>query len=137
MLRTYLPRTVGAFAGFAGLSSFFDFIELPFVSGHIGGWGSPEMTDGLERLASASRDVGDWAEATFAKIGELMSLGFPAYFGGATKAPFDILGDRLRGTRGVVTDLTAARTRSWQRASGWYRWPSISSSSAPGGCTLR
>ncbi len=105
MLRTYLPRTVGAFAGFAGLSSFFDFVELPFVSGHVGGWGSPEMTDGLERLASASRDVGGWAQATFAKIGELMALGFPAYFGGATKAPFDILGDSLRGTRGVVTDL--------------------------------
>jgi hypothetical protein len=105
MLRTYLPRTVGAFAGFAGLSSFFDFVELPFVSGHVGGWGSPEMTDGLERLASASRDVGSWAQVTFAKIGELMSLGFPAYFGGATKAPFDILGDSLRGTRGVVTDL--------------------------------
>jgi hypothetical protein len=105
MLRTYLPRTVGAFAGFAGLSSFFDFVELPFVSGHIGGWGSPQMADGLERLASASRDVASWAQATFAKIGELMSLGFPAYFGGATKAPFDILGDSLRGTRGVVTDL--------------------------------
>ncbi len=31
MLRTYLPRTVGAFAGFASLSSLFDFIEMPFV----------------------------------------------------------------------------------------------------------
>ena len=105
MLRTYLPRTVGAFAGFAGVSSLFDFIELPFVSSQVGGWGSPEMTDGLERLAKASRDVGGWAQATFAKIGEMMSLGFPPYYGGATKAPFDILGDTLRGTRGVVTDL--------------------------------
>jgi hypothetical protein len=105
MLRTYLPRTVGAFSGFSGLSSFFDFVELPFVSGHMGGWGSPEMADGLERLAKAARDVGGWAQATFAKIGELVTLGFPAYWGGATKAPFDILGDTLRGTRGVVTDL--------------------------------
>ncbi len=39
MLRTYLPRTVGAFAGFGGLSSLFDFIELPFVAGQVGGWG--------------------------------------------------------------------------------------------------
>ena len=29
LLRTYLPRTVGAFAGFGGLSSFWDYIELP------------------------------------------------------------------------------------------------------------
>ena len=105
MLRTYLPRTVGAFAGFAGLSSFFDFVELPFVSGHVGGWGSPEMTAGLEKIATAARLVGGWAQATFAGIGELVTLGFPAYWGGATKAPFDILGDTLRGTRGVVTDL--------------------------------
>jgi uroporphyrinogen-III decarboxylase len=49
--------------------------------------------------------VGEWAGATFSKIGEMMALGFPAFWGGATKAPFDILGDSLRGTRGVVTDL--------------------------------
>jgi hypothetical protein len=105
MLRVYLPRTVSAFAGFGGLSSFFDFVELPFVSGHVGGWGSPEMADGLERLAKAARSVGAWAEPTFAKIGEMMMQGFPGYWGGATKAPFDILGDTLRGTRGMVTDL--------------------------------
>jgi uroporphyrinogen-III decarboxylase len=34
-----------------------------------------------------------------------MGLGFPPYAGSATKAPFDILGDTLRGTRGVVTDM--------------------------------
>jgi hypothetical protein len=105
MLRVYLPRTVGAFAGFSGLSSFFDFVELPFLSGHMGGWGSPEMADGLERLTKTAKMIGKWAGATFAKIGELVTLGFPAYWGGATKAPFDILGDTLRGTRGIVTDL--------------------------------
>ena len=41
MLRTYLPRTVGAFAGFGQLSSLFDFIELPFVSGNVGAAGAP------------------------------------------------------------------------------------------------
>lgn len=105
MMRTYLPRTVGAFAGFAGLSSLFDFIELPFVSGHVGGWGAPAMADGLERMARAARAVGDWAGTTFAKVGELTALGFPAYYGGATKAPFDILGDSLRGTREVIIDM--------------------------------
>ncbi len=105
MLRTYLPRTVGAFAGFGKLSSLFDFIELPFVSGHVGAWDSSEMADGLERIAAAARSIGDWAKITFARLDELTALGFPGYFGGATKAPFDILGDTLRGTRGVVLDL--------------------------------
>lgn len=105
MLRTYLPRTVGAFAGFAGLSSLFDFIELPFVSSNVGGWGSPQMTEGLERLARASRDVGAWGQEVFPALGRLMAMGFPGYFGGASKAPFDILGDTLRGTRGVLVDM--------------------------------
>jgi hypothetical protein len=105
MLRVYLPRSVGAFAGFSGLSSVFDFTELPFVASHIGGWGSPDMVAGLKKLTAAAEMVGAWAGPTFQKIGEMVTLGFPAYWGGATKAPFDILGDSLRGTRGVVTDL--------------------------------
>jgi hypothetical protein len=105
MLRTYLPRTVGGFAGFANMSSLFDFTELPFVSLHMFGWGSPEMVAGLERLTAAARAVEDWAPAIFSKMGELTALGFPGYFQGMTKAPFDILGDTLRGTRGVVTDM--------------------------------
>ena len=106
MLRTYLPRTVGAFAGFSQLSSLFDFIELPFVSGHTGGWDSPEMIAGLERLAAAGRLRNNWWNETAVPVMvQLMSLGFPAYRSCGTKAPFDILGDTLRGTRGVVVDM--------------------------------
>jgi len=105
MLRTYLPRSVGAFSGFSGISSLFDFTEIVFVAGHIGGWGSPEMVEGLKRLTTAAEMAGEWAGPTLEKVGEMVTLGFPAYWGGATKAPFDFLGDSLRGTRGVVTDL--------------------------------
>ena len=40
LMRIYLPRTVGAFSGFAACLSLLDFIELPFVFGQVGGWGS-------------------------------------------------------------------------------------------------
>jgi len=105
LMRVYLPRTVGAFAGFGGLSSLLDFIELPFVFGQVGGWGSPDMAAGLKRLTKAAELFGEWAEVIFPSMGEVMGLGFPPYAGSATKAPFDILGDTLRGTRGVVVDL--------------------------------
>jgi hypothetical protein len=105
LLRVYLPRTVGAFAGFANLSSFCDFVEMPFSSFHLGGWGTPEMTQGLERLAAASREADFWGQNMFGMVGELMGEGFPGYFAAGSKAPFDILGDTLRGTRGVVMDL--------------------------------
>ena len=105
MLRVYLPRTVGAFAGFARLSSLFDFTELPFIAGHVGAWGSPEMTAGLEGLAAASRAVGVWTQTMLSLLSELKCAGQPSYAGGGTKAPFDILGDTLRGTKGVVVDM--------------------------------
>jgi hypothetical protein len=105
LLRTYLPRTVGAYAGFGALSSFWDYIELPFVFGQVMGWGGDEMVAGLERLTQAARIVNEWGKVVFASMGEVMALGFPPFAGCATKAPFDILGDTLRGTKGVIVDM--------------------------------
>jgi len=105
LLRTYLPRTVGAFAGFGGMSSLFDYIELPFVSGNVGAWGSDEMVAGMERMTAAAKSVNTWAKTVFPIMGEVMALGFPGYASAGTKAPFDILGDTLRGTKGVITDI--------------------------------
>ena len=105
MLRTYLPRTVGAFTGFGQLSSLLDYIELPFVSGNVGAWGTEEMAAGLERLAAAARDLKTWGDTVFPVMGEVAGLGFPGYACCGTKAPFDILGDTLRGTKGVIMDM--------------------------------
>src|SRR3990172_5978527 len=79
MLRTYLPRTVGALAGFGNLSSLFDFIELPFVSGNVGAWGTPEMAAGLERMAAAAKSLSEWGKVVFPVMGEVQGLGFPGY----------------------------------------------------------
>jgi hypothetical protein len=105
LLRTYLPRTVGAFAGFGGLSSFWDYIELPFVFGQVMGWGSDDMVAGLEKLTAAAKAVNEWGKVIFPAMGEVMAAGFPPFAGSATKAPFDILGDTLRGTKGVIVDM--------------------------------
>ena len=105
LLRVYLPRTVGAFAGFGRVSSFLDFTELPFVWGHMTGWGSPEMVQGLGRLTEAARAVGEWAPAIFGTFAELSARGFPGYYQAMCKAPFDTLSDTLRGTRGTMVDM--------------------------------
>jgi Uroporphyrinogen decarboxylase (URO-D) len=105
LIRTYLPRTVGAFDGFGALSSFWDYIELPFVFGQVLGWGSDEMVAGLEKMTAAAKAVNEWAKVVFPVMGEVMGLGFPPFAGCATKAPFDILGDTLRGTKGVIMDM--------------------------------
>ena len=105
LIRTYLPRTVGAFAGFGGVPSFWDYIELPFVFGQVLGWGSDDIVAGLEKMTAAAKAINEWAKVIFPAMGEVMGLGFPPFAGSATKAPFDILGDTLRGTKGVIVDM--------------------------------
>ena len=104
LLHTYLPRAVGAFAGFADMSSLMDYCELPFVPLNVGGWG-PAVQAGFEKIGAAYQALGGWASVMFPMIGEVKGLGFPGYASTGTKAPFDILGDTLRGTKGVIMDL--------------------------------
>jgi uroporphyrinogen-III decarboxylase len=63
------------------------------------------MVAGLEGLARAARAVNDWKKIAFDSMDEVKALGFPPYASCGTKAPFDILGDTLRGTKGVIIDM--------------------------------
>ena len=61
------------------------------------------------RCCRSSIDAGDaameWLQALMAVDGKVMAtLGIPQTAGGATKAPYDILGDTMRGTRGLMLD---------------------------------
>jgi hypothetical protein len=105
LVRDYMPRALGAFSAFHGVSSFWDYIELPFVFGQVLGWGSDEMVANLKQITAAAEAVNEWAKVVFPAMGEVQSLGFPPFAGSATKAPFDILGDTLRGTKGVIVDM--------------------------------
>jgi hypothetical protein len=53
----------------------------------------------------AGAEALQWAMVTGAIEGELAAAGFPQILGGFTKAPFDVLGDTLRGTKGIMLDL--------------------------------
>jgi uroporphyrinogen-III decarboxylase len=48
----------------------------------------------------------EWIQAALAIDGETIStLGIPGLIGGFAKAPFDVLGDTLRGTRAIMLDM--------------------------------
>ena len=47
------PAPLGRSPALPTPPSLFDYIELPFVASQVGGWGSPEMAEGLEKLATA------------------------------------------------------------------------------------
>ena len=105
LLGGYLPRIAGAFAPFAGLAPLLDLMEGPGVAVCLSQFGTPEMQSALRTLLSAGAESMAWLEAVGATFSELASrLGKPAFSGGMTKAPFDVIGDTFRGTRGIVRD---------------------------------
>ena len=103
--RQWLPRVCGAFEGFGLLSSPVNLVELPFTFGHMLPYASPPVQASFDKLTRASQVVGEWAQVVFPVIGQLMASGFPGHWGGSTKAPYDFIGDTLRGTRAMSLDL--------------------------------
>jgi uroporphyrinogen-III decarboxylase len=68
-------------------------------------YGLPPVQAAYKSLFEAGAEALKWAMAMAASNDELTSLGFPNIVGGYTKAPFDMIGDTLRGTRGILLDL--------------------------------
>ncbi len=101
----YLPRISGAYEMFSHLGSAFDLVEMPFGTLAMGPWAAPGVKTSFEKLVAAGQEVGAWAGAIFPAVGTLQADGFIQIWGGASKAPFDFIGDSLRGTRGMLLDL--------------------------------
>ncbi len=105
-MRFYLPRILGALEPWQMLSPFTDILELPFIGGFLVPLGIPPVQESFQKLIKAGQMAMDWIQKCLAIDGETTSnLGIPGLIGGFSKAPFDILGDTLRGTRGIMLDM--------------------------------
>ncbi len=103
--RVYLPRTFGALEPFAMLPPWTDLVEIPFSAPFFAGFSAPPVKAMLQKLMDAGDAAMEWLQAFMAVDGKIMAtLGIPQTAGGATKAPYDILGDTMRGTRGLMLD---------------------------------
>jgi len=102
-LRTYLPRVFGAFKAFSTLSPWTTFEEIP-STGFLP-FGNPEVQAGFNAIMKAGSESLKWIMAVGEVAAEAMAMGFPGIMSGLAKAPFDTLGDTLRGTQGVMMDM--------------------------------
>ncbi|OGN99621.1 MAG: hypothetical protein A2Y58_05580 [Chloroflexi bacterium RBG_13_51_52] len=106
-LTSFLPRTMGALDGLKMLSPFTNMTEMygGFTGAAFVPLGLPPVQAALKAMLDAGNEALKWI-GTVAGYGAAMaSAGFPGFFGGGTKAPFDTIGDTLRGTRGIITDM--------------------------------
>jgi hypothetical protein len=110
MLRVHWPRIFGALQPLEQLRSmeggFSYYLGMP---GIIRGFGAPGVREAFETLCEAGTRALEEAEFQREKSMEIMKLGFPMDAGGTSHAPFDAVGDFIRGTKGMMLDM--------------FRWP--------------
>ena len=103
MLTKWVPRT------FSGLEAFSNFPTMRRMmwSGWmgLGAFASPEMQESFRIAVEAGKQINEWWESLFQYIGEIKEKGFPIAWAAFDWAPFDIIGDTLRGTRGILNDI--------------------------------
>jgi hypothetical protein len=104
-LRTYMPRVCAALEPLKNIGAFTDIWELPFISTSMVPFGIPEVQNAFKALLEAGNEAMAWIEEIAAFELEARGMGFPSCAAGASKAPFDILGDTLRGTRAMMIDM--------------------------------
>jgi hypothetical protein len=101
----YLPRVFGSLSGFAMLPPPTGILEMYGVAFNFIPYGLPPVQNTFKALFDAGAEALKWAGAMGGLDGELTASGIPNILGGFTKAPFDTLGDTLRGTKGIMLDM--------------------------------
>jgi uroporphyrinogen-III decarboxylase len=68
-------------------------------------FGIPPVQSALKALVDAGTEAMAWIQKVMGYEMQARGMGVPGAFGGATKAPYDILSDTLRGTRAAMLDM--------------------------------
>jgi hypothetical protein len=101
----YLPRVFGALGGFQMLPFLPGVLEIYGLGLNFIPYGLPPVQATFKALFEAGAEALKWISAIAPSDGALAMAGFPILLGGFTKAPFDVIGDTLRGTKGIMLDI--------------------------------
>jgi hypothetical protein len=105
LFEVYLPRIADSLGGFARHGAIGDVLQLCSTPSYLLTWGLPEMEASAKRLSAAGREVLAWLALQSQAIERSRTEGLPLLVGGVASAPFDFVGDTLRGTRQVCMDM--------------------------------
>lgn len=100
-LRTYAPRIADGLKGFEELP----LIANPMFDAIIPAFGAPGPREALENLLSAAKKGFEDQRIQAEYNEKLKAMGYPDITGGISEAPFDALGDTIRGTKDVMIDI--------------------------------
>jgi hypothetical protein len=103
LLRTFLPRSVGAFAGFRKLGPMTPLIGIPVF--YVTLFSDPDIRASVQALLDAAEEGAKWQTAVMEVGLAALEAGFPSIWGALCCAPYDMIGDTLRGTKGIMMDM--------------------------------
>ncbi len=103
ILRYYLPRSLGALAPLAKFTPLPHILGMPnrFIAPAV----MPEVRAMFQSIIAYGEETERWQRPLLGFDREALAAGYPMFSGGQSHAPFDILADTLRGTRGIVMDM--------------------------------
>jgi hypothetical protein len=104
-IHVYMPRVFGALGGFPMLPFFPGILEIYGLPIFFIPYGLPPVQATFQALFEAGAEALQWIGAMGGADGALATFGFPNMLAGFTKAPFDVIGDTLRGTKGIMLDI--------------------------------
>jgi uroporphyrinogen-III decarboxylase len=104
ILRQFLPRVYGALEPLQQLPSLPSLYYTRFLTG-TAAFAAPEVSGAFDALVKAGTEAQQVLTRAKAFEDEMTVLGFPSQIGGVAYAPFDYIGDFLRGTRGIMLDM--------------------------------
>lgn len=104
-LNTYFPRIFNAMEPLSKIPLLPLIHEMPMIPSGLIPFGLPDMKESIRILLNAGEETHKWLESVGKVSSEFMGKGMPGFSAGITKAPFDVIGDSLRGTRGVLMDM--------------------------------
>ena len=103
LLRVFWPRFHPALAGLKKIAPLtidnigFGVAQLAFMD--------PDVQRALDLLKQSAMLSLPPLQVTMQTAGRLQAMGYPSFSSGFGAAPYDSLGDMLRGTKGIMTDL--------------------------------
>lgn len=104
-LNVYFPRIFGTLNALDRVPLLPPINEIVCLPPALIPFGTREVQWSLKKLMEAGDEAVKWIGAVRRINEAVMSKGFPSFSGGFTKAPFDVIGDTLRGTTAVLTDM--------------------------------
>lgn len=104
VIRKVWPRVYDALKPFEKLPPLQTVTDYMAVGTFVA-FADPDVQKALESMVTTGKIVQEQMGAAMAFNQKLLELGFPSVIGGAALAPYDYIGDILRGTKGIMTDM--------------------------------